>query len=135
MLVGQQLERGLAPLRALPGAVAAEVVDEMRVAALQRGPAPGFDTSGGGDFPAPQQGALLLGDGAGRAWQVCCRLRGSLRRRREKAVHLAPLARRRRISSLSARVGPQQGAQRRGRPQGSSSPLHEAAAPRRGSSR
>jgi hypothetical protein len=72
MLVGQQLERGLAQLRALPGAVAAEVVDEMRAAALQRGLAPGFEPleGAGGNFAAQQQGALLLGDGAGRAWQV-----------------------------------------------------------------
>lgn len=75
MLVGQQLERGLAPLRQLPGAVAAEVVEEMRVSALQWGPNLGFEPSaggGGGNFAAPQQGALLLGDGAGRAWQVRC---------------------------------------------------------------
>lgn len=71
-LVGRQLERGLGPLRQLPAAVAAEVVDEMRAAALQRGTALNPEVTGsniGGGIALPQ-GALMLGDGAGQAWQA-----------------------------------------------------------------
>lgn len=71
-VVGRQLERGLGPLRQLPGAVAAEVVEEMRATALQRGLQNGGmaadSSSAGGGFQS--QGALMLGDGAEQAWQA-----------------------------------------------------------------
>lgn len=68
-LVGTQLERGFAPLRQLPAAVAAEVVEEMRAAALQLLPQ-GFADGGGGAVLSPATLMLDDGSGSGLSWQV-----------------------------------------------------------------